>query len=542
MPPTIAAPRARRCRTSPTPTTSRRRLLARRQRPRISPSRPTTTTSAWRWPGRWLTRRRSRRRSSDWRPSPTRAASTRPRSSSIVTRWRSTRSGRKARRSAGRSSASATCSTCRRNTTRPSRPTGARCSLLVAGMDSQGAALARSGLARVFAAQGDIAAALDTYGQVLTDARNRLALAPAARTDVATALESIGELQFRLGNTDQARASFDEARRLADADPGTLGTAARRARADRDRRRQVRGGARGLHRESRAVRDGEESRRGRPRLGGHRLQPCGAREVRRRHARVSHGHPHVRGAEEQPRTPAAPGSASRSRSPAPAIMPPRSKAPRRSGRIATVQKSDDLSWRADVRLGEAFRKLSKIDDARRSFQDAVDDHRSSGRRRAGQPRGAPSARRQRQRVERPGARARLAGRRPGRAGRRRGASRPHPPRPARRLPARHHARHHSGRTRRGTGHRPRTDFDERPAHGRALGRKAGPRAARQAAAAARDAGGEARRSAGASLCAPARAPAVARARAGVHRLAGPTRLARGDVCRIPRRRTTSCWP
>ena len=184
-------------------------------------------------------------------------------------------------------------------------------------------------------------------------------------------------------------------------------------------------------------------------------------------------------------------------------------------------KSDDLSWRADVRLGEAFRKLSKPDEARQSFQDAVTTIDRLAADAPVEPRGAPSARRQRQRVERPGARARLAGRRPGRAGRRRGAPRPHPPRPARWLPARHHARHHAGRTRRGTGYRPRTDFDERPAHGRALGRKARPRAARQAAAAARDAGGEARRSAGASLCAPARAPAVARACAGVHRLAGP---------------------
>ena len=160
-------------------------------------------------------------------------------------------------------------------------------------------------------------------------------------------------------------------------------------------------------------------------------------------------------------------------------------------------------------------------------------HRSSRRRRAGQPRGRPSARRQCQRVERPGARARLAGRRPRRAGGRRGASRPHPPRPARWLPTRYHARHHSGRARRGTGDRPGTDFHERPAHRRALGRKSRPRPARQAAAAARHAGGQARRSAGASLCAPARAPPVARPPAGLHRLAGLTRRARG-VCRIPR--------
>ena len=51
------------------------------------------------------------------------------------------------------------------------RPIGARWRCWSPGMDSQGAAFARSGLARVFAAQGDLAAALDMYGQVLADAR-----------------------------------------------------------------------------------------------------------------------------------------------------------------------------------------------------------------------------------------------------------------------------------------------------------------------------------------------------------------------------------
>ena len=43
--------------------------------------------------------------------------------------------------------------------------------LLVTGMDSQGAAFARSGLARVFAAQGDVAAAPDIRAVVLANAR-----------------------------------------------------------------------------------------------------------------------------------------------------------------------------------------------------------------------------------------------------------------------------------------------------------------------------------------------------------------------------------
>ena len=89
---------------------------------------------------------------------------------------RSTRSGTKGPRSGGRSSASATCSTCRRTTTRPPRPTAARWACSWPASDPQGAGFARSGLARVFAAQGDLAAALDSYGQVLADARARLQL------------------------------------------------------------------------------------------------------------------------------------------------------------------------------------------------------------------------------------------------------------------------------------------------------------------------------------------------------------------------------
>ncbi|MEO6235733.1 MAG: tetratricopeptide repeat protein [Vicinamibacterales bacterium] len=92
--------------------------------------------------------------------------------------------------------------------------------LLVTAGDTQGAAFARSGLARVFAAEGDLAAALDSYVQVLAEARSR---APASRAETAAALESIGDLHFRLANTDQARASFDEARRLQDAVPAEAG-------------------------------------------------------------------------------------------------------------------------------------------------------------------------------------------------------------------------------------------------------------------------------------------------------------------------------
>src|SRR5262249_27358283 len=57
------------------------------------------------------------------------------------------------------------------------------------------------------------------YGRVLTDARSAAAADPRLGNNVATTLESIGEVHFRLGNPDQARSAFDEARRLVDADP-----------------------------------------------------------------------------------------------------------------------------------------------------------------------------------------------------------------------------------------------------------------------------------------------------------------------------------
>ncbi|NUR52882.1 MAG: hypothetical protein HOQ29_00390, partial [Acidobacteria bacterium] len=84
--------------------------------------------------------------------------------------------------------------------------------LLTTTMDVGALALARSGLARVFASQGDLASALDVYGRVLADARARK-----LRGEVAGALESIGELHYRLRNIDQARAAFEEAAQLAEA-------------------------------------------------------------------------------------------------------------------------------------------------------------------------------------------------------------------------------------------------------------------------------------------------------------------------------------
>src|SRR5438445_44214 len=39
--------------------------------------------------------------------------------------------------------------------------------------------------------------------------------------------------------------------------------------------------------------------------------------------------------------------------------------------IADRVKSEDLVWRGLVRTGEALRKLTRLDEARRAFQDAI---------------------------------------------------------------------------------------------------------------------------------------------------------------------------
>lgn len=87
--------------------------------------------------------------------------------------------------------------------------------LAVATPDPAGAAFARRGLGRVLAAQGDLAAALEMYDRVLADARAELQADSRLKSNVSSALESIGEIYYRLGNTDRARAAYEEANGLA---------------------------------------------------------------------------------------------------------------------------------------------------------------------------------------------------------------------------------------------------------------------------------------------------------------------------------------
>jgi len=243
--------------------------------------------------------------------------------------------------------------------------------LLIEGQDTQGASFARGGLARVLAAQGDIAAALDMYGQVLADARIQASYDPRLKNNVATTLENIGELYFRLANTDKARAAFEEARALVDADQefsarlfdrlgltelvaGRFDVALADYTDSRARYELAKNGegvahawvGTGFSQTARekftdamtayrtAIRMFESQRQagesGRAWLGLS-LAQSGAKD----YAAALESAEKVRG-------------------------------------IARAIESPDLLWRADVRAGEALRKLARFDQARRSFQDAID--------------------------------------------------------------------------------------------------------------------------------------------------------------------------
>src|SRR5687768_2138181 len=75
--------------------------------------------------------------------------------------------------------------------------------------DLAGAASALEGLGRVYTAQGDYAAALNAFAGVLEERRTSN-----DGPRQALVLHSIGDIHFRLGNTDAARASYQEARQL----------------------------------------------------------------------------------------------------------------------------------------------------------------------------------------------------------------------------------------------------------------------------------------------------------------------------------------
>ena len=243
-------------------------------------------------------------------------------------------------------------------------------SLLVTAMDSQGAFLARGGLARVFAAQGDIPAAIEMYGQVLSEARNRLAADSRLKSDVAATLESIGELYFRIGNTDTARTNIDEARSLSETDPGALGRlastlglielvagryeAALAAYTESRTRFEQAKAPDGVAAAWVGIGFSQAAReKWTDAITAYRtaIRLFEAQKLNEESGRAWLGLSLAQtGLKDYP---AALASAVKVRG------------------IAEVMKSEDLVWRGAVRAGEALRKLKRIDEARAAFQEAI---------------------------------------------------------------------------------------------------------------------------------------------------------------------------
>jgi tetratricopeptide (TPR) repeat protein len=238
---------------------------------------------------------------------------------------------------------------------------------LLARRDISGVALARSGLGLVFAAQGDLASALDAYEEVLSDARTRR-----LQGNVASALESIGEVQYRLRNVDQARTSFEEARGLADSS-GDLAAAGRllcnlgltelvAGRFDR---------ALAAYSESRARFEQaelpDEVARAWVGIGFSRAALENFSEAMAAYRTAIDAFDRAGRPEDSARAwlglSLAQSSAGDPRSALDSAM--------RVRRLASKARSEDLQWRAAVREGESLDALSRLDEAERAFKDAI---------------------------------------------------------------------------------------------------------------------------------------------------------------------------
>ena len=246
--------------------------------------------------------------------------------------------------------------------------------LLQATPDFGGVAMARSGLGRVFAARGDVASALEMHTRVLEEARARTpASGPAPGVDVAATLETIGELHYRIGNSDQARAAFDEARRMSDSrnDFSTAG----RLFADLGLTELMAGkydAALAAYMESRAR--FEQLRR----ADGVARAWIGIGFSQSAREKYSDAIAAYRTAitslegqqleEEAGRAWLGLSLAQSSSGDSAAAL----ESARRVRSIADNVGSGELKWRAAVREGDALRKLSRVDEAQRAFQDAIE--------------------------------------------------------------------------------------------------------------------------------------------------------------------------
>ena len=243
---------------------------------------------------------------------------------------------------------------------------------LQAGVDPRAVAMAKAGLARVLSAQGDLAAALDLYSSVVGEARARARAGAPAVADLAATLESVGELHYRLGNTDQARAAFDEARKLSDDrhDPGSAGrllfnlglTELSAARPDPALADYV---------ESRARFETAQQ----PEGVAHAWVGIGFSQTAReqypaaiaayRNAIASFESLHL--PEERGRALLGLSFAQSDSGDVAAAL----DSARRAREIADASPNDELKWRSRVREGESLRKLARLDEAERAFLDAI---------------------------------------------------------------------------------------------------------------------------------------------------------------------------
>lgn len=242
--------------------------------------------------------------------------------------------------------------------------------LLEGGANTGAVSMARSGLGRVFTAQGDLAAALQMYTAVLDDARAQAQAG--GRSDVAAPLESIGELQFRLGNVDQARSAFDEARKVSDArrDPVTAGrllgklglTELLAGKFDQALTAYVESRQRF---ETARLADG---------VGRAWVGIGFSQAAREKFADAITAYQTAITIFEGEHLDEETGRACLGLSLAQSGAGDRDAAlenANRARQIADAIANDELRWRSRVREGEALRALSRLDQAERSFQDAI---------------------------------------------------------------------------------------------------------------------------------------------------------------------------
>ena len=190
------------------------------------------------------------------------------------------------------------------------------------------------------------------------------------KTNPVAPLESIGDIHFRLGNIDQARAAFDEARVLADAVPEMAG----RVYSELGLTEIVAGrfdAALANYTESRARYEIAKNPSGVAQAWTGIGFSHAARE------KFADAIPAYRTAirlfeaqKENESSGRAWLGLSLAQSGAldhPAAL----ESAQKVRTIAALVKSQDLGWRADVRVGEVLRKLTKPDDAQQSFIDAI---------------------------------------------------------------------------------------------------------------------------------------------------------------------------